>query len=198
MTAIVARGTLIDAMPIASARVRSAVAIVGFALITAASAQITFHLPWTPVPVTGQTFAVLLSGAALGMGRGAASQLLYVTLGAVGLPFYADATGGWTAASGATAGYLVGFIVAAALVGRLADGGEDRRPLTALSAMLLGSAVIYAFGATWLAHDLSISAAKAVELGVAPFLIGDAAKVVLAGLGLPVAWRVVNRIDGRR
>lgn len=198
MTAIVARGTLIDAMPIASARVRSAVAIVGFALITAASAQITFHLPWTPVPVTGQTFAVLLSGAALGMGRGAASQLLYVALGAVGLPFYADATGGWTAASGATAGYLVGFIVAAALVGRLADGGEDRRPLTALSAMLLGSAVIYAFGATWLAHDLSISAAKAVELGVAPFLIGDAAKVVLAGLGLPVAWRVVNRIDGRR
>ncbi len=193
MTAI----TLVDTVPLSSARVRSATAVVGFALLTALCAQISFTLPWTPVPVTGQTFAVLLSGAALGMRRGAASQVLYVALGAVGLPFYSDATGGWTAATGVTAGYLVGFVVAAALVGRLAEGGEDRRPLTAFAAMLLGSAVIYAFGASWLAHDLGVSAAEAVELGVAPFLIGDGLKVLLAGVGLPAAWQLVNRGNDR-
>ena len=193
LTAITAPRTLIDAVPAPSARVRSVVAVVGFALLTALCAQVTFHLPWTPVPVTGQTFAVLLSGAALGAGRGAAAQFLYVALGATGLPFYADGTGGWSSATGSTAGYLVGFVLAAAVVGRLADRGEDRRPLTALAAMVLGSAVIYALGAGWLAHSLGVSGAEAVELGVSPFLIGDAAKVALAGLAVPAAWQLVGR-----
>lgn len=146
-------------------------------------------------PVTRESSsgcAVLLSGAALGARRGAAAQLLYVSLGAIGLPFYADASGGWTAATGATGGYLVGFVIAAAVVGRLAEQGEDRRPLTAVAAMLLGSTVIYVLGALWLAHNLDVSASQAVELGVAPFLIGDALKVVMAGLGLPATWRLVN------
>lgn len=115
-----------------------------------------------------------------------------MSLGAIGLPFYADASGGWTAATGATGGYLVGFVIAAAVVGRLAEQGEDRRPLTAVAAMLLGSTVIYVLGALWLAHNLDVSASQAVELGVAPFLIGDALKVVMAGLGLPATWRLVN------
>lgn len=193
MTAITIPRTLVDAVPLpGSTRVRSAGAVVAAALLTALAAQVSFHLPWTPVPVTGQTFAVLLSGAALGAGRGALSQGLYVALGAVGLPFYADGAGGWTAATGATAGYLVGFVVAAAVVGRLAESGEDRRPLTALAAMVFGSAIIYGLGATWLAHDLGVSAAEAVELGVSPFLIGDAAKMALAGLALPAAWALVR------
>jgi biotin transport system substrate-specific component len=184
--------TLVDTLPVPSTKVRSAIAIVGFALLTAACAQVSFHLPWTPVPVTGQTFAVLLSGAALGAGRGAASQVLYVALGAIGLPFYAEATHGWSVTTGSTAGYLVGFIVAAAVVGRLAERGEDRRPLTSLAAMVMGSAVIYVCGAVWLAHSIHVSAADAVDLGVSPFLIGDAAKAALAGLAFPAAWALVG------
>jgi biotin transport system substrate-specific component len=192
LTAITAPRNLVDTLPVASARVRSIVAVVGFALLTAAAAQVSFALPWTPVPLTGQTFAVLVAGAALGARRAIASQGLYVVLGAVGLPFYADASGGWKVATGATAGYLVGFIIAAGVVGRLADKGDDRRPLSAWSAMLAGTAIIYACGATWLAHHLGVSAVKAVELGVAPFLIGDALKAVAAGVALPTAWRLVR------
>lgn len=99
----------------------TAALVVGFALLTALSAQIVIPLPFTPVPITGQTFAVLLSGAALGAGAGAASQGLYVLLGAVGLPFYAGGASGWTVVTGATGGYLVGFIVAAWVVGVLAE-----------------------------------------------------------------------------
>jgi biotin transport system substrate-specific component len=165
------------------------VLVVGFALLTAGAAQITFHLPWTPVPVTGQTFAVLLAGGALGARRGALSQGLYVALGAIGLPFYADGDGGWEAATGATAGYLVGFVVAAALVGWLAERKQDRHIVTSLEAMLAGSAVIYLFGVTWLAHDLGVSATEAIELGLTPFIIGDTVKLALAGALLPAAWR---------
>jgi biotin transport system substrate-specific component len=171
---------------------RAVVLTVAGALLTAAMAQLTFHLPWTPVPVTGQTFAVLLVSSTLGMRLGVASQALYVVLGAIGLPFYAGAEGGWTAATGSTAGYLVGFVVAAALVGALAERRQDRSPLTALPAALAGTAVIYTFGAAWLAHKLDVSADTAIELGVTPFLLGDAAKIVIAGLGLPLAWRLAG------
>jgi biotin transport system substrate-specific component len=181
--------TLADALPLPRVRWRSAVLVVGAALLTAAAAQITIHLWWTPVPITGQTFAVLLAGGALGWQRGAASQALYVALGATGLPFYADGEGGWSAATGSTAGYLVGFILAAALVGKLAEEQQDRRLLTSIPAMLAGTAVIYACGATWLAHHLSVSTAEAVELGVAPFLLGDTVKLLLAGALMPAAWR---------
>ena len=174
------------------AAARAAALVVGGALLTAAAAQLTIHVPWTPVPITGQTFAVLLVAASLGMRLGVASQALYVVLGAVGLPFYAGAEGGWTAATGSTAGYLIGFVVAAAIVGRLAERRQDRSLLTALAAFALGSAVIYVCGAAWLAHSLDVSADKAIELGVTPFLLGDALKIALAGVGLPVAWRLVG------
>ncbi len=179
--------------------VSSAAAVVGFALLTAAAAQLTIPLGFTPVPLTGQTFAVLLSGAVLGSRRGALSQLLYVALGAIGLPFYAGAEGGWQAATGSTAGYLIGFVVAAFVVGAMAERGQDRRLPTALPAFLAGTMIIYGFGALWLAQSLGVPLAaeagqpSAVAYGVAPFLVGDLIKAALAGLLVPATWRLVER-----
>lgn len=194
MTALAAPLTIAHrlAPPALDRRTRAIVLVVGGALLTAVAAQVSLHLPWTPVPVTGQTLAVLLLGASLGMRLGAASQMLYVVLGAIGLPFYADGQGGWTAATGSTAGYLVGFVVAAALVGHLAERRQDRSPMTAMPSILAGTAIIYVLGAGWLALRVGLSGSEAFELGVRPFLAGDAGKVVLIGLGLPAAWRVVG------
>lgn len=185
-------GTLLDLVD--RSRTRDAVAVVGFALFTALAAQISIPLGFTPVPLTGQTFAVLLAGGVLGATRGALSMGLYVALGAVGLPFYAEGTGGWTVATGSTAGYLVGFVVAAFVVGRLAERGQDRTLSTAMPAFLAGSLIIYAIGATWLAIDLGLPLTaeagepSAISLGVAPFLVGDVIKALLAGAVLPAAW----------
>lgn len=190
------RSTLLDLVD--RSRVRDVVAIVGFALLTALAAQISIPLGFTPVPVTGQTFAVLLAGGVLGSRRGALSMGLYVVLGAIGLPFYSDGEGGWTAATGATAGYLVGFVVAAFVVGLMAERGQDRRLSTSIPAFLAGSAIIYAFGAGWLAYDLGLpftagpGEASAISLGVAPFLVGDVLKALLAGALLPAAWAIVD------
>lgn len=191
MHAAVAPLTLADLVP--RVRLRTPALVLGFALATALAAQITFPLPWTPVPVTGQTFAVLVTGAALGWRRGAAAQLLYVALGAVGMPFYAEGGSGWTVATGATGGYLVGFVVAAALVGALAERRKDRSVRTAVPAMLAGTAVIYAIGTLWLARTLDVSLLKAVDLGIVPFAVGDAVKLAAAGVVLPAAWRLASR-----
>lgn len=179
--------TLADLLP--RWRARTATLIVAFALLTAAAAQLSFHLPWTPVPVTGQTFAVLVAGAVLGRTAGAASQALYVALGAVGLPFYSGGDGGWHAATGTTGGYLIGFVVAAFVTGALAERGQDRSLATSLPSMLAGSAVIYACGVSWLAWKLDVTAAEAIELGYTPFVLGDALKLLAAGAVLPLAWR---------
>lgn len=128
-------------------RVRDVIAVVGFALLTALAAQITIPLGFTPVPITGQTSAVLLAGGVLGANRGALSMGLYVALGAIGLPVYAEGTGGWTAATGATAGYLVGFVVAAFVVGKMAEHGQDRKLATSIPAFLAGTLIIYGIGA---------------------------------------------------
>jgi biotin transport system substrate-specific component len=169
----------------------------GFALLTAALAQVRVPLGFTPVPVTGQTLAVLLAGATLGARRGASSQLLYWLLGMVGLPFYSNGTGGWSVATGPTMGYLVGFIIAAAVVGRLAEYRHDRHVLTSIAAMTMGSAIIYVCGATWLAIDLGIPLAtgeqNAIALGVVPFLVGDVVKMCLAGVATAATWRFINR-----
>ncbi|HWH35603.1 MAG TPA: biotin transporter BioY [Acidimicrobiales bacterium] len=187
------RTTLADLLP--RSRARTVALVVGFALLTAAAAQITIALPWTPVPLTGTTFAVLLAGATLGWRAGGASQVLYVGLGAVGLPFYQGGESGWTYATGATGGYLVGFVVAAALVGHLAERGQDRSLATSVPAMLAGTAVIYLFGVVWLGHVIGADAVTALEKGMLPFVIGDGLKLLAAGALLPLAWRLAPRRD---
>ena len=198
----VAPSTLADII-IPRTWVRDVALVVSFALLTAAAAQIVIPLGFTPVPITGQTFAVLLAGGVLGAFRGAASQLLYVGLGALGLPFYAGGTGGWEVVTGATAGYLVGFVVAAFVIGWLAERRQDRNVWTAIPAFIAGSLIIYLFGALWLAYRLDIPLTgpvgepNAVALGVAPFLVGDTLKAVLAGLLLPLGWKLTRPSDGK-
>lgn len=169
--------------------------VVGFALLTAAAAQFRIGLGFTPVPITGQTFAVLLSGAVIGSRAGAASQLLYILLGAVGLPFYAGGDSGWSVVTGATGGYLIGFVFAAWAVGRLAESRQDRRLGTALGAFLTGNLIIYVFGIIGLMGATEMGLADAVANGMAPFLIGDTIKVALAAGLLPAAWRLVGDRD---
>ena len=173
-------------------RVATAALVVGFALLTAACAQIKIHLWFTPVPITGQTFAVLLTGAVLGARMGAASQLLYVASGAAGLPFYAGGESGWEYARGPTLGYLVGFIAAAYAVGYLAEQRQDRRFATSVGAFLTGNLIIYVLGVAWLMYDLSWSLATGVEKGLAPFIIGDTLKIILAAGATPIAWKMAG------
>jgi biotin transport system substrate-specific component len=177
---------------------RDAALILGGALLVALFAQIQIRLPWTTVPITGQTFAVLLVGASLGSIRGAASLMLYLAIGAVGAPVYSEQKGGWEVFSGATGGYIVGFVVAAALVGFLAERGWDRRFATSVSAMLTGSVVIYAFGLVWLQHFLEVSWTTALDFGLYPFVPGDIFKLYLAALALPGAWKLVERVKRNR
>ena len=171
-------------------RVTTIALVASFALLTAAAAQVRIALPFTPVPITGQTFAVLLSGAVLGGLAGAASQALYLALGMF-LPFYAGGASGWTYATGATGGFLIGFVAAAWVVGILAERQQDRSIVTAIPAFLTGTIVIYLFGVPWLANVLNTSWTRAVELGAAPFVLGDLAKVALAGALLPAAWKLI-------
>ncbi len=171
---------------------RSALLVAGFSLLTAAAAQLVVPLPWTPVPLTGQTFAVLLTGALLGPRLGALAMLAYLAEGAAGLPFFRGGAGGVTHFSGATAGYLLAFPAAAYVTGVLAQRGWDRRFLTAAAAMALGSFVILAGGWAWLALTLG-TGAEAFRLGVAPFLVGDVIKIALAAAALPAGWSLLRR-----
>jgi biotin transport system substrate-specific component len=178
----------------ARSRVATAVLVVGVAALTALAAQ--WYIPLWPVPVTGQTLAVLLGGAILGWRGGAAAQLLYLAVGAIGVPVFTEASGGWDVLFGptaTTAGYLLAFPVAAALVGRLAEARHDRRFWPMVAAFLAGSAVIYAGGVLGLMTVLDMGLVEAINVGVAPFLIGDAIKAAVAGLALPGAWKLVDR-----
>lgn len=184
---------VISARLVPRTRVSALVLVVGFAALTALLAQVRVPLGFTPVPITGQTLAVLLSGAALGSRLGAASQTLYVAAGAVGLPVYTGAGSGWEHLTGATGGYLLGFVAAAFVVGRLAERRQDRAVATAIPAFLTGTVVVYAFGVTWLAWSLGVDATRAMELGLVPFVVGDVMKALLAGMALPAAWRLADR-----
>jgi biotin transport system substrate-specific component len=167
--------------------------VLGGTAFVGLAAQISFRLGFTPVPITGQTFAVLLVGASLGTVLGTASLLLYLLLGVVGVPLYADHSHGWSVFSGASGGYIVGFVLAAALTGRLAERGWDRRFASSVTLMLTGSVVIYACGAVWLHHFLGSSWNTALVDGVYPFVPGDIVKLYLAAAALPTAWRLVDR-----
>lgn len=170
----------------------SVVLVLAAAALTALAAQWRIDLPFTPVPITGQTFAVLLTGAALGTRLGAAGQLVYVAAGALGAPVFAGGEGGWEVFTGPTVGYLVGFVVAAALVGYMAEHRQDRTFPTMFTAFIVGSGVIYAFGVVGLMIVVEMTLLEAVLAGVVPFVVGDILKAAAAGLVLPGAWRLIG------
>jgi biotin transport system substrate-specific component len=184
------------AVPRVDLRTDAAVVTLGAALI-AVSAQVSIPLPVTPVPITGQTFAVLLVGASLGTVRGGSSALLYVLLGIAGAPIYADGAYGWAEITGASGGYLVGFVLAAALTGHLAERRWDRRFSSAIGAILTGNLVIFLVGLIWLAVVLDTSLEKALEYGLYPFIPGEILKLYLAAALLPTAWRALGLHDRR-
>jgi biotin transport system substrate-specific component len=165
--------------------------------LVAACAQVTIPLGFTPVPISGQTFAVLLVGASLGTIRGTASLLLYLWIGAAGAPVYAEGKGGWEVFTGATGGYIVGFVLAALLTGYLAERRWDRRFPSSVAAMLTGNVVIYLVGLPWLAAVINSDFEGTLEAGLYPFVFGDLLKLYLAGALLPLAWRGVERFSGR-
>jgi len=173
-------------------RVRHLALVLGGSLLVAGLAQVRIPLPFTPVPITGQTFAVLLVGAALGSRLGALSLGLYLLEGVAGLPVFAGGAGGAAAMLGPTGGYLAGFLAAAYLVGLLAERGGDRRLRTALPIFLAGEAIIYLFGVPWLGFFIGFQ--RAVAAGLYPFLIGDAVKLVAAALALPAAWNLTRHL----
>ncbi len=191
-----ARGrTLVLADVIPGARVRDAVLVTGAALLTALLAQVAIPVAGSPVPITGQTLAVVLTAAALGPLRGLSGQALYLVLGAVGLPFYSEAASGWDVVFGATGGYIVGFLPAAYLIGLAARQGQDRRITRALPLFVLGQLVIFAVGVPWLAVVAEMSAAQAIDAGFTPFIVGGLVKAAIAGVLLPGAWWAVRRAD---
>lgn len=177
----------------------NALLVLGGALFVALTAQISIPLPFTPVPLTGQTFGVLLVAASLGTVLGSLSMLSYLFLGMVGLPVYADQSSGWEIVRGATGGYLMGFIVAALVVGFLAERKWDQSFSSSVSAMLTGNVIIFAVGLSWLAwwlgdNGLSNGLSDVLEAGLYPFVPGEIFKLYLAGALLPLGWKAVERI----
>ncbi len=167
--------------------------ILGGSLFVAALAQISVHLPFTPIPITGQTLGVLLVGVSLGSRRGALSLALYLLEGMVGLPFYADGQSGVAHLLSARGGYLIGFIFSAYLSGYLAERHWDRKWKTALPAFLLGQSVIFLFGLPWLGFYIGFD--RVLEAGLLPFIPGELIKVVLAAGLLPTAWNFVQTLE---
>jgi biotin transport system substrate-specific component len=166
------------------------VLIVGGSLLIGLSAQVAVPLPFSPVPVTGQTFAVLMTGALLGARRGSVCVLVYLVQGIAGLPVFAAAPkAGPAVLLGPTGGYLIGFIVAAYLTGLLAERGWDRRVITTILAMAAGNAAIYLCGLIWL--SMIVGAKAAVVTGVLPFVAGDLLKIALAAVILPTGWKIL-------
>jgi biotin transport system substrate-specific component len=186
-----ARPVLADLLPVLPAgRARDAVLVLGGAGLTGLAAQLSIPVHGSPVPVTGQTFGVLLVGAALGARRGAAAMALYLLAGLAGLPWFAGHTAG--SIHLATLGYLVGFVLAGALVGRLAEHGADRSPWRTALAMAAGNLVVYACGVPYLAHAAHLPAGAAVHYGLTVFLLGDTLKILLAAGLLPGAWKLLG------
>jgi biotin transport system substrate-specific component len=173
-----------------------ALLVLGGAGFVALAAQVSFALPFTPVPITGQTFAVVLVGASFGALLGLASLGLYLFVGALGAPVYADGSHGWAILTGPTGGYLVGFLLAAGLTGWLAQRRWDRRFSSAVAAMLSGNVLIYCVGLPWLAVDQGLGFENTLEAGLYPFVVGDLLKLYVAGALLPGAWRLLERLRG--
>jgi biotin transport system substrate-specific component len=174
--------------------VRDAILVLGGAAFVGLLAQLSIPLSFTPVPLSLGTFAVLLTGAALGPVRGALSIGIYLLAGMAGMPWFAGQTSGWGFPS---FGYIIGFVLAGALVGWLASRGGDRTPLRTVRTMVLGNLVIYAVGVPYLMGATGMDLATGIEKGVVPFLVGDAIKIVIAAGLLPGAWKIVERVESR-
>jgi biotin transport system substrate-specific component len=171
---------------------REGALILGGSIFIALVAQVQVPLPFSPVPVTGQTFAVLLLAAIYGSKRGPAAVMTYLTLGFSGLPVFAGGTFGVWRLLGPTAGYLAGFLGAAWIVGKLSERGWDRRPWSAAASMIIGNLVIYTAGVAWLCGFVGWGAV--LTTGVLPFVAGDGLKIALATLLLPVGWKLIGRL----
>ena len=168
--------------------------VVGGAGFIALCAQVVVHVPrLTPIPFTLQTFAVLAVGAALGSWRGGIATLLYLLVGIAGLPVYAEGASGASVVFGYSGGYLVGMVLAAVLVGSLAERrGMDRRVHTAVLAMLAGALVILSVGTVWFAAVMDMSLGAAITKAVVPFLAVEAIKIAVATAALPTAWKLLS------
>lgn len=173
-------------------KVAAFVEISAMVALTAIAAQVAIYLPFTPVPLTLQTFVILLGAAALGAQRAAISQVAYLSLALAGLPIMADGQGGLSAVYGATSGYLVGFIFASILAGHLANKFTTNRFRNVFFSYFLGSLVIYIFGVLGLIFYANITLLSALSVGVIPFVLGDIFKAIAAGLLLPSAWKLTE------
>ena len=174
--------------------VRDIALVCAGALLTVLCAQVSIHVPGSVVPITGQTLGVVVAGAALGAKRGAASQLLYLVLGLF-LPVYADGAQGWHVVWGATGGYIVGFVIAAGVIGYLAERGVDRRVAFAFLAFCFGQLVIFGIGVPWLKVSTDMAWGDAIHDGFAIFILGGLIKAALGGVLTPLAWLGVKKLE---
>jgi biotin transport system substrate-specific component len=184
-------GVLVDSWATKS-RIRNVVLVLGLTGFTALAAQVAIPLPFTPVPLTLQTFAVLAGAAALGAERAVLAQVLYIALAVAGAPVLAGGASGREVVVGATGGYLIGFVLASYVVGRISSKGASTKSATTALAFVLGSLVIYTLGAPWLAYTTGNTITWAIINGVVPFLVGDLIKAVAAGAVLPMAWKLTK------
>lgn len=180
------------------ALIRDVTLAIALAVVTGLCAQVSIPLPFTPVPLTLQTLAVLAGAAAFGAARATSAQIIYIAFAFAGLPVLAPQPDGSHTVGKAilqipTLGYLVGFVVASFVVGKIAERGITTNPALVVHAYIAGSAVIYLLGASWLAHAIEVPASKALELGVTPFLMGDLLKAYLAGVLVPGLWKIAGR-----
>ena len=176
-------------LPKIDSRVKNIALVLSFAIITALWSSLSLEIG--PIPVTMQTFAVVLAGVLLGSKRGALSQVAYLAGGLAGIPWFSRG-GGLVYILSPTFGYIIGFVVAAYIIGRLAEKGWDRKIKTSILAMFVGNVFLYFFGLVWLAQFVGTEVLLAV--GLYPFIIGDLLKILLAGLALPLGWKLINRI----
>lgn len=178
---------------VSESMLKDAALVVGAAGLVGVLAQVSVHLAFTPVPITGQTLAVLVCATSLGLRRATLALSLYALAGLLGVPWFAGHAAGYV---GASFGYIVGFVLAAALCGFLAERRADRSVWRSVPAMLAGEIVMYAVGVTWLGIDLHVGAGRAIALGLTPFVAGDALKAALAALALPAAWKLTGSRRG--
>ena len=190
-TAETRHSVMIEAIWVRSGVGREVALILGGSLLIALSARLQLILPFSPVPITGQTFAILLLGALYGSKRGLATVLTYFALGVMGLPVFAGGAFGVARLIGPTAGYLAGFLAAAFVVGLLSERGWDRKPWTTASSMIIANVIIYMIGVLWLSRFVGWQ--RVLSTGFLPFLAGDALKIALATILLPAGWKLIGR-----